>query len=80
LLVGPAGLQQSSQLKHLAKAETARFHDVSQYLSHAIVSQPIVERDDGLWAIGWHEGAAGPFWTRDFAVADAAQEAAVAGK
>ena len=35
----------------------------------------IVERDDGMWSIGWHDDAAGPFRTRDFAVAVARKEA-----
>jgi len=29
----------------------------------------IVQRDDGLFAIGWHDDAAGPFPTRLFAEA-----------
>jgi len=34
-----------------------------------IVSSPplIVERDDGMWSIGWHDDAPGPFPTRNFA-------------
>jgi len=27
----------------------------------------IVERDDGLWSIGWHDEADGPFESRRFA-------------
>jgi hypothetical protein len=23
-------------------------------------ANPVVQRDDGLWSIGWHDGAAGP--------------------
>jgi hypothetical protein len=30
---------------------------------------PIVQRDDGAYAIGWGEGAAGPFPSRAFAEA-----------
>jgi hypothetical protein len=33
----------------------------------------IVQRDDGLWSIGWHDGAAGPFESRRFALAVAAR-------
>jgi hypothetical protein len=29
----------------------------------------IVERDDGKWALGWHDDAAGPFESRAFALA-----------
>jgi hypothetical protein len=27
-------------------------------------ANPVVQRDDGLWSIGWHDGAAGPFASR----------------
>jgi hypothetical protein len=27
----------------------------------------VVERDDGLWSIGWHDDAPGPFPSRRFA-------------
>ena len=30
---------------------------------------PVVQRDDGLWSIGWHEDAPGPFESRRFAEA-----------
>jgi len=34
----------------------------------SIPSPPlIVERDDGLWSVGWHDDAAGPFPSRKFA-------------
>jgi hypothetical protein len=33
----------------------------------------VVERDDGMFAIGWHDGAAGPFESRTFAQAVAAK-------
>jgi len=29
----------------------------------------IVERDDGKWALGWHDDAPGPFESRAFALA-----------
>jgi hypothetical protein len=29
--------------------------------------RPVFQRDDGLWSIGWHDDAAGPFPTRLFA-------------
>jgi hypothetical protein len=35
--------------------------------------EQVVQRDDGLWSIGWADGAAGPFETRGFAEAVAAQ-------
>jgi hypothetical protein len=36
----------------------------------SIPSPPIVvERDDGMWSLGWHDDAAGPFPTRNFAEA-----------
>ena len=35
----------------------------------------IVERDDGMWSIGFHDDAGGPFPSRLFAVAVLAQEA-----
>jgi hypothetical protein len=33
----------------------------------------VVQRDDGSFAIGWHDGAAGPFESRRFAEAVAAK-------
>jgi hypothetical protein len=33
----------------------------------------VVQRDDGLWSIGWHDEAPGPFETRTFAASVAAQ-------
>ena len=33
----------------------------------------IIERDDGMFELGWHDEAAGPFETREFAAAVAAQ-------
>jgi hypothetical protein len=36
--------------------------------------EPVVQRDDGLWSIGWHDDAAGPFETRTFAAAVAAKQ------
>jgi hypothetical protein len=32
----------------------------------------VFERDDGLFALGWHDGAPGPFESRSFALAVAA--------
>jgi hypothetical protein len=29
----------------------------------------VVQRDDGMWSIGWHDDADGPFPTRNFAEA-----------
>jgi hypothetical protein len=34
----------------------------------------MVQRDDGMWSIGLHDDAAGPFETRDFAAAVAGRE------
>jgi hypothetical protein len=36
-------------------------------------SRNVVQRDDGLWAIGWGDGAAGPFESRGFAEAVASK-------
>jgi hypothetical protein len=33
----------------------------------------IHQRDDGMWSIGWHDDAAGPFESRPFAMAVAEQ-------
>jgi len=41
--------------------------------------KPIFQRDDGMWSIGWHDDAPGPFETRKFAAAVAAREALNAG-
>ena len=38
----------------------------------------IVQRDDGLWSLGWHDDAAGPFESRAFAEAVAAKVVAAA--
>jgi hypothetical protein len=37
---------------------------------------PVVQRDDGTFAIGWHDDAPGPFETREFAEAVARELAA----
>jgi hypothetical protein len=37
---------------------------------------PIIERDDGMFALGWNDGTAGPFESRTFAEAVAARRAA----
>jgi hypothetical protein len=37
------------------------------------LSEVVVQRDDGAWSIGWHDGAPGPFETREFAEAVAQQ-------
>ena len=39
----------------------------------AILLQPVVERDDGMWPLGWHDDAPGPFPTHRFPEAIAAQ-------
>jgi hypothetical protein len=31
------------------------------------LGQPVVQRDDGKWALGWHDEAPGPFESRRFA-------------
>ncbi|MDR6303982.1 hypothetical protein GGQ85_001681 [Nitrobacter vulgaris] len=36
----------------------------------------VIQRDDGLFALGWHEGAASPLESRSFAEAVAARRAA----
>jgi hypothetical protein len=33
----------------------------------APLSPDVCQRDDGMWSIGWHDEAAGPFPTRTFA-------------
>jgi hypothetical protein len=33
----------------------------------------VIQRDDGMLSIGWHDGAAGPFESRQFAAAVAAK-------
>jgi hypothetical protein len=38
----------------------------------------VFERGDGLFALGWHDDAPGPFATRQFAAAVAAKTAAAA--
>jgi hypothetical protein len=32
-----------------------------------VIIEIVVERDDGLFQIGWHDDAAGPFENRQFA-------------
>jgi hypothetical protein len=74
LLVGPEGLPHSRVFNDLPKTETKGNADVSRYLSQPTVS--VVERDDGLWSIGWDDNAPGPFESRSFAEAVAARRAA----
>ena len=46
-------------------------------LENIFCSAPlIVQRDDGLWSIGWHDDAGGPFESRRFALAVAANQEA----
>jgi hypothetical protein len=45
--------------------------------SEAATQLIVIERDDGLWSIGWHDDAAGPFESRKHAVDVAAREAEV---
>jgi hypothetical protein len=47
---------------------TPRLHEASN------PANPIVQRDDGLWSIGWHDDADGPFESRLFALAVAASQ------
>jgi hypothetical protein len=35
---------------------------------------PVVQRSDGMWSIGWHDDAPGPFESREFAEAVARGE------
>jgi hypothetical protein len=70
-LVGPAGLPHSRAINGLGDAETIGNVDIYRCLSHAIVS--VFERDDGMWSIGWHDDADGPFQSRRFAGAVAAR-------
>jgi hypothetical protein len=64
-------VNQCTALAHLSKSShwpEKAFPDVGSPASL------IVERDDGMFQIGWHEYAAGPFQTRDFAQAVAIGE------
>ena len=45
-------------------------------LSPTLSNLPVVQRDDGMWSIGWQDDAPGPFESRQFAAAVAAHEAA----
>jgi hypothetical protein len=47
------------------------------HLADSAMSNPIVQRDDGKWSIGWHDDAPGPFESRQFAQAVAARTAPV---
>jgi hypothetical protein len=47
------------------------------HLAGSAVSNPIVQRDDGMWSIGWHDDAPGPFESRRFAEAVGARTALV---
>jgi hypothetical protein len=47
-----------------------------QWLKTNFANHPsVVERDDGGWSIGWHGDAPGPFTSRAFVAALAAQQA-----
>jgi hypothetical protein len=37
----------------------------------------VIQRDDGMWSIGWHDDAAGPFASRKQAADVAAREVEV---
>lgn len=41
--------------------------DNSEFNAELVGPFNIVERDDGKWALGWHDDAQGPFESRTFA-------------
>jgi hypothetical protein len=41
-----------------------------------VAGYPVVQRDDGKWALGWHDDAPGPFPSRLFALQVASGEPA----
>jgi hypothetical protein len=65
-------------IEHPCKKRPARpaEYDLKQVgLQKVFGGTQIVQRDDGMWSIGWHDDAPGPFSSRLFAVAVLAQEA-----
>jgi hypothetical protein len=53
--------------QNLGKAISIDLQSVS--VSVPELNLPVVQRDDGKWAIGWHDDAPGPFETRRHAEA-----------
>jgi hypothetical protein len=56
----------SKHVKHLPRSLGKSPRIVLQGVS-ALSPKLIVQRDDGMWSIGWHDNAAGPSETREFA-------------
>ena len=53
--------------------------NLGHFLGHPVGdAYAVFERGDGLFALGWHDDAPGPFATRQFAAAVAAKTAAAA--
>ncbi|MET4219821.1 glutamine cyclotransferase [Bradyrhizobium sp. LB14.3] len=49
---------------------TAAKHERDAEQDHPTpLAEPIIQRDDGLYQLGWHDDAAGPFESRQFAEA-----------
>jgi hypothetical protein len=81
--IGFFGLRgwRSQQNEHLAENQSATLAHLpkgsnwAEYAFPGIGSpdKPIVQRDDGMFALGWHDDAAGPFASREFAAAVAAK-------
>jgi len=53
-----------SMNEHETTRRIVKRDSVPRYSVH-----PVVMRDDGLWSLGWHDDAQGPFESRRFAEA-----------
>ena len=73
MLALPSEGTPKSRFKHLAQRLGKSTSIVLQSVSSP-APKPIIQRDDGLWSIGWADDADGPFESRRFAEAVAAQE------
>jgi hypothetical protein len=67
-----AGLPRANNFSGL-KCQTSPSAQIDPQRLFPALSNLIVERDDGMFAIGWHDDADGPFESRRFAESVAAR-------
>jgi hypothetical protein len=66
-LVPLAGRREVNDV-HILQDGLSRLRSVEAQRGFSGCVPPIIERDDGKWSIGFHDDAAGPFPSRQFAI------------
>jgi hypothetical protein len=62
------GMNEHETTRHIVKRDSIRPLE-PQTRQLPLQERLVVQRDDGLWSIGWHDDAPGPFGSRRFAEA-----------